>query len=150
MTDKEVKGLYLMARSVAATFHISDYETEDLVQECVIKVWRVSTNPNSVLYVSKIDELYRYIRRIMRNRLLDLTKKRKFTFVELDEELYSAETRTEVPVPESSERVKRVTLALIRNKGSIVDAANATGENYQNVRRAWIDAKYMIRKEEKE
>ena len=161
MTDTEIKALFRTAYSVARGFSIHGYTRDDLAQECVMKVWLKLGDKFNLKH-------WKLNRRIMRNHLIDkmrMARRRpdrpgaipygfpKEEATPQDEqdvfELASPQP-PEIPVPESSKRVKRVTMAMIRAKGSLTDASELLGWGYSTTWKAWRDAKREIREEKDE
>ncbi len=158
MTDTELKALFRTAYSVASGFSIHGSTIDDLAQECVMKVWLKLGDKYNPKH-------WKLNRRIMKNHLIDkirMAQRRPdrpghtpYGFPKHDAlpqneqdvfELASPQP-AEIPVPESSERVKRVTLAMIRAKGSLTDASELLGWGYSTTWKAWRDAKREIKEE---
>ena len=153
MTDAQVKALLRTANSIAKNFSISGYTQSDLAQECVIKVWMELGDDYDPKH-------WKLIRTIMFHHLIDKVRmaqcrpdrpgKIPYGFSGPgDQEVFefSEEEPPNIPIPESSEKVKRVTLAVIHQKGCITDAAKELGWGYMTTWRAWQKAKKEIRKE---
>ena len=132
----DVDDLYHLARSVVSTFCTQSVEFDDLVQEAVLKGWEI---------ISTREVPRRYVYRAMRNRVLNYLNLCCWREIPHGAVETAAPVKVHVPIPRSNERLRAVTVAMIRN-GSVKESAKELGWNYFTTVRVWRDAKREIRK----
>ncbi len=143
MDERTLKRYYKMARTVSKRLYIPGYELEDKIQECVLHAW-------SKLGDDPPERLNSYIWKLMRNRLISISRKvyldNHFLVPSVVDTETPIATTVVVPIP-FSEKGKTITLAMIDCDGSLSRACKTIGVTYWVGAKMWQAAKREIRQE---
>lgn len=128
----DVKKLYEVAGSVACHFTIPGYDTEDLIQECVIKGLSMMEMPTA------------YIRKSMRNLLIDILRRKEWFLNTYEKVDGVASPPKWYPIPKT-EGQRKLVYAMLVNHSSIKGSAKFLGISRFKMRSRWADTVRAIK-----
>jgi DNA-directed RNA polymerase specialized sigma24 family protein len=136
--------LYNIAWNVTRGLFVRGYDREDLVQECMLKA-HLKLKDYPVFRGEHLIPPDAYVYKMMRNRILDLIKK-KAIFAQEYIECFHVPMNTPViiPVPASDEMARKVVIALLENNMSIHAAADDLNLTFHQTHGHWRRAKNII------